>query len=423
MADYIKKVLPNGLRLLMVPLQQTDTVTALVLVEAGSAYEKKEQQGISHFLEHMCFKGTTKRPAAQKIAHELDSIGALSNAFTSQEYTGYYAKSAAVHLPKILDILSDIYCHSTFPKDEIEKEKGVVIEEINMYEDSPQDHIGNVFMELVYGHTPAGWNIAGTKETVRAFTREDLVDYHKKYYIPSATTLVVSGKFDPHSVEMTIKTLFTSDTFSTPIKKQHTDDEQNEPRFALVNRNTDQAHCIIGFRAFHHTDKRLRALKLVATLLGQGMSSRLFQKLREEMGVCYYVHASADAFTDHGLFTISVGCDTKRIHEVIEVILKECLRISKEFVEEIEFNKAKEYVIGIMKLGLESSDEYATYYGIQEVMRRELKTLATIEQEIRALTKEEIREAASLVFVKETLNCAVIGPYTEKDSFFKTLVL
>ncbi len=141
------------------------------------------------------------------------------------------------------------------------------------------------------------------------------------------------------------------------------------------------------------------------------------------MGVCYYVHASVDAFTDHGLFTISVGCDTKRTHEVIEVILKECLRISKEFVEEIEFNKAKEYVIGIMKLGLESSDEHATYYGIQEVMRRELKTLATIEQEIRALTKEEIREAASLVFVKETLNCAVIGPYTEKDSFFKTLVL
>src|SRR5574343_451344 len=188
---FSKKVLKNGLRVITVPMKENPTTTVLVLVEAGSKYEEKRVNGISHFLEHMCFKGTTKRQKAIDISKELDAIGSQYNAFTAQEYTGYYAKSDAKHFKKIFDVVSDIYLNSTFPEAELEKEKGVIIEEINMYEDLPPRHVQDMVMEILYGDQPAGWNIAGVKENILNMKREDFVQYKQAHYVPSATTLVV----------------------------------------------------------------------------------------------------------------------------------------------------------------------------------------------------------------------------------------
>ena len=192
--EYKKTILKNGLRVITVPMKDNPTVTVLVLVETGSKYETKAKNGISHFLEHMCFKGTAKRPTAQAISSELDGLGSSYNAFTSQEYTGYYAKSSANHFKKIFDVVSDIYLNSAFPAAEIEKEKGVIVEEINMYEDMPHRHVHDLFASLLYGDTPAGWNIAGTRDNVRAMKREDFVQYHQAHYVPKATTVIIAGK-------------------------------------------------------------------------------------------------------------------------------------------------------------------------------------------------------------------------------------
>ncbi len=191
---FSKKILKNGLRVVTVPMKDNPTVTVLVLVEAGSKYEEKKSNGISHFLEHMCFKGTIKRPKAIDISKELDSLGSQYNAFTAQEYTGYYAKSDARHFRQIFNIVSDIYLNSTFPEAEIEKEKGVIIEEINMYEDVPQRHVQDLFMKLLYGDQPAGWNIAGEKKNILNMKRDNFVNYHKKHYLPEATVLIVAGQ-------------------------------------------------------------------------------------------------------------------------------------------------------------------------------------------------------------------------------------
>ncbi len=205
---FSKKVLHNGLRVITVPMQDNPTVTVLVLVEAGSKYENKKNNGISHFLEHMCFKGTTKRPKAVDISKELDSIGSQYNAFTAQEYTGYYAKSDAKNFKQILDIVSDVYLNSTFPDTEIQKEKGVIIEEINMYEDMPSRHVQDLFMKLLYGDQPAGWNIAGEKQNILEMKREDFVDYKKNHYLPEATVIIVAGKVSEREVMNEVNKIF-----------------------------------------------------------------------------------------------------------------------------------------------------------------------------------------------------------------------
>src|SRR3989344_2332681 len=205
---FSKKVLHNGLRVIIVPMKDNPTVTVLVLVEAGSKYEGKKNNGISHFLEHMCFKGTSKRPKAINISKELDALGSHYNAFTAQEYTGYYAKSDAKHFNKIFDIVSDIYLNSTFPEIEMEKEKGVIIEEINMYEDMPQRHVQDLIMKLLFGHQPAGWNVAGEKKNILNMRRDDFTSFKKKHYLPEASVIVVSGQVTEEEVMKEVNKVF-----------------------------------------------------------------------------------------------------------------------------------------------------------------------------------------------------------------------
>jgi predicted Zn-dependent peptidase len=414
---FSKKILKNGLRVVTVPMKDNPTVTVLVLVEAGSKYETIKVNGISHFLEHMCFKGTIKRPKAIDISKELDAIGSQYNAFTAQEYTGYYAKSDAKHFKKIFDIVSDIYLNSTFPDGEMQKEKGVIIEEINMYEDLPMRHVQDLMMKLLYGNQPAGWNIAGEKKNILRMKRDNFVVYKKAHYVPEATTIVVAGQVAEQEVLKEVQKVFSGIKHARKSKKLKVIEKQDKPKILVQFKKTDQTHFVLGVRTYDLFSKKNTALAVLGGVLGGGMSSRLFQKLREEMGVGYYVHASDDAYTDHGFFQISAGVDNKRIEEVIEAVLEECRKLKRELVSKEELEKVKECLIGNMKLSLESSDDIANFYGGQELLKREIKSAEEKAREIRKISAKEIKNLANDIFKDNKLNLALIGPFKEKIKF------
>jgi len=393
----------------------------LVLVSTGSKYETKRVNGISHFLEHMCFKGTAKRPKAIDISKELDALGSQYNAFTAQEYTGYYAKSDAKHFRKIFDVVSDVYLNSTFPDAEIEKEKGVIIEEINMYEDTPARHVQDLFMKLLYGDTPAGWNIAGEKENILKMKRDDFVTYKNKHYVPEATVLVVAGQVKEADVLKEVKKVFGVVKPEKKDRKIKVVDKQTKPEVLVSFKKTDQTHFVLGVRSYDLFSKKNSALTVLGGILGGGMSSRLFQKLREEMGVGYYVRAYNDTYTDHGAFQISAGVDNKRINEVIDAVLIECKKLKEEKVSDEELNKVKEFLIGNTKLSLESSDDIANFYGGQELLREEIKNLEEKTKEIRKVTTKEVQDIARAIFIDKNLNLALIGPFKEKADFTNLL--
>jgi predicted Zn-dependent peptidase len=416
-----KKTYKNGLRVVTVPMKDNPTVTVLVLVGTGSNYETKEINGISHFLEHMCFKGTIKRPNAQSISRELDGLGCQYNAFTDHEMTGYYAKGDAKNFKQIFDVVSDIYLNSTFPEAEMEKEKGVIVEEINMYEDMPQRHVSDLFEQVLYGDQPAGWNIAGTKENIYKMVRDNFVNYKGSHYVASNTLIVVSGNIESGEVYKEVDKYFKNIKETKKVKKIKTKDEQNEPNILLKYKETDQTHFILGVRTFSLFDKRNMVMALLGGVLGAGMSSRLFNKLREEMGVAYYVRSHNDASLDHGAFQISAGVNNARTKEVIIEILKECNNLVNKKVSDEELNKVKSFIIGNMKMSLESTDDVASFYGMQELMKNEIKTLEEKIKEIKKVTSMDIQKMAKIIFKTKNLNLAMIGPFKDSKEFKQVL--
>lgn len=405
-----KTVLANGLRVITIPKKDDLATTFLVLVEAGSKYETKPQSGVSHFLEHMCFKGTKKRPSALHIAGELDGLGAEYNAFTSQEYTGYFAKVEAHKIDAALDIVSDLYLNPRFDAKEIAKEKGVVIEELNMYEDQPMKKINDHFMELLYGDQPAGWDVGGTKEVVRALSKEGLEAYRAAHYLPQATVVVVAGAFDEAEMLAKIEAAFGAMPQAAKAGKLPVTESQDAPKSIFIPKKVDQTHVMVGCRAFSGLDSRRFALEVLSDILGGGMSSRLFQKVREELAAGYYVRASADLFTDHGFLAVNAGVDRERTNEVIAAILAEMKRLAEEAVSGEELERAKNHLIGRIILGLEASDELASFYGVQEICGEPVISPAELIAEIGRVTPEAVQEVAREIFTNERLNLAVIGP-------------
>lgn len=418
---FNKTTLTNGLKVITIPMEDNPAVTVLVMVETGSKYEKKETSGLSHFLEHMIFKGTPKRPKAIDISVELESIGAQYNAFTSQEYTGYYAKVSKEHVDTAIDVVSDIYLHPLLNEKEIEKEKGVIVEEIRMYQDLPNRHVQDLFMRLVYGDQPAGWNIAGNEATVKSFNRNDFVKYVDEHYVAESTTVVVSGSFDEKDIIKKLEKSFSDISKKKNLPKVSVTESQTKPQISLKYKETDQAHIILGVRSFDAKSEYDSVLTVLSTLLGGGMSSRLFQKLREEMGVGYYIRANHDAYTDHGLFTISTGIDTSRIDEVIKTLISECNKIIREDISEEELKKVKDYIAGSFVLGLETSDSRAEYLAISHILKGRIDAPEVEIEKIKKVTVKDIKEIAKKIFVDEKLNMAIIGPYKDKDRFEKIL--
>jgi predicted Zn-dependent peptidase len=414
---FNKTTLKNGLRVIAAPMSDNPSVTVLVMDEAGSKYETKKESGLSHFLEHMVFKGTAKRPKAIDISRELDGIGAHHNAFTAQEFTGYYAKADVKHTDKILDIISDIYLNPLFDAKEMEKEKGVIVEEIRMYRDLPQRHVHDMFMELVYGNQPVGWNIAGTEETVKSFTRDALVSYRKNHYVSGATTVIVAGSFDEKEILAKIEKAFGSISTSPMKGKLKVWESQKIPQIKTLFKETDQTHLVIGVRTFPIKDKRIPAIDVLSTILGRGMSSRLFSKMRDQLGICYYVKTEHDPFTDHGLLTISAGVDNTRVKEAVKGILGECERFKIELVSDAELKKAKDYIAGTTMLELETSDARAEFCGFQEILKKEIESPEEIIKKIQKITAADVRKLAREIFVNKSLNMALIGRFKNKSSF------
>lgn len=414
MQKAIKKTFKNGLRVVTVPMKDNPTVTVLVLVGTGSDYETKEINGISHFLEHMCFKGTEKRPTAQVISHELDSLGCQYNAFTSHEMTGYYTKGDAKNFKQMFDVVSDIYLNSTFPEPEIEKEKGVIVEEINMYEDMPASHVQELFDRVLYGDQGAGWGITGPKENIYKMVRNNFVNYKNTHYVAENTLIVVAGNIKSDEVYKEANKYFKDIKTTSKIKKLKTKDIQSSPNVLIKHKETDQTHFVLGVRTFSMFDKRNMIISLLSGVLGAGMSSRLFSKLREEMGVAYYVRAYNDTSLDHGVFQISAGVNNARTEEVIKEILKECNLLINKKVNDEELNKVKSFLIGNMKLSLEATDDIANFYGGQELMKNEIKTLDEKIKEIKKVTASDIQKMAKTIFKTKNLNLAMVGPLKDE---------
>ncbi len=409
----IQKILPNGLRIVLAPQADAATATALVLVGTGSKYETKKENGLSHFLEHMYFKGTTLRPTAQHIAEDFDNLGAISNAFTGHEYTGYYAKGNPAHVGTFIDILSDIYLHSTFPDQEIEKEKGVIIEEINMNEDSPQHKVWDILFQELYGDQPAGWPISGLKENVMGFSRKDFIRYQKEHYTAGNTIVAVAGAFDPVKVQKQIKAAFATVNIATAHGPKKVTDTQKEPRLAVFKKDTDQAHMALSFRSIPLDHPDAPAVSLLSAILGGGMSARLFMLLREEMGAAYYVRAEQDGFVDHGVFSITAGIDKNRTEEIVVRIVQSLHDIKNTLVSDKELKKVKEFAVGMMRLGLESSDSVAGFYASQILLKKKYKTPEQLTKEYMKVTAEDIQRVAKKLFVAKNANLVFVGPFEQ----------
>lgn len=405
------------MRVVTVPMADNPSVTVLVMVEAGSKYETKEINGLSHFLEHMVFKGTPKRPKAIDISRELDSIGANYNAFTSQEFTGYYAKADKKHFDAILDIVSDMYLHPLFPEAEIQKEKGVIIEEIRMYNDLPQRKVQEDFSALLFGDQPAGWSVLGPEENIRAFSRENFIKYRASHYVASATTVVVAGNINEKDTLEKIQKAFAEVSIGAKEGKKPVVENQKKQEIKTIFKDTDQTHIVIGMRTFSLFDVRMPAMLVLSTLLGSGMSSRLFSKMRDELGICYYVGASHDVSTDHGNIAISAGVDNSRVEQGIKGILSECVRLKNEKVSPEELKKVKEYIAGTTMLGLETSDARAEYYGFQELLKKKVENPEEMIQKVQKITAEDIQDLAREFFTNEKLNMAVLGKFKDPAIF------
>ncbi len=418
---FTKTILKNGLRILLVPRPANPAATVLLLVEAGSEYESKKINGISHFLEHLVFKGTVNRPKPGDISRELEALGAEYNAFTAQEYTMYYAKAERHKLGRIIDLVSDMYLNPIFNPEEIEKERGVVIEEINLYEDTPTRRVHELFGTLLYGDQPAGWDIAGEKKIVRGLKREDFLAYRSRFYVPSGTVIVVSGSFDKKAVLDQIKKLFGKLPKRPKIKKARTVERQSGPRLLLKFKELQQSHLILGVRAWDIFDPRRYALRVLAEVLGGGMSSRLFVRVREELGAAYYVRTDEEFLLDHGYMAVAAGSDTKKVEEVIKAILGELNKLKYQLVPPDELQKAKDHMIGSMILGLETSDDLAGFYGGQEILMKKPVGVEEVVRRVNAVTAEDIRNAARELFTDRRLNLAIIGPYRNPKPFRKIL--
>ncbi|MDO8504615.1 MAG: pitrilysin family protein [Candidatus Liptonbacteria bacterium] len=418
----VKKIkLPNGLRVLFVPQKAGLTSTVLVLVEAGSEYETKDINGLSHFLEHMCFKGTAKRPEFGAIAQELDALGAEYNAFTGQEYTGYWAKVEKRKFPDILELISDLYLNPIFNPEEIEKERGVVTEELNMYEDTPMRKVQDLFNELLHGDQPAGWDVGGRKEVIQRLLREDFIKYRNKHYVASKTIVIISGNFNRKLATRRIKEYFGGLPKAVKAKKIKTKLGQRHARTLAKFKESEQGHLVIGVPAFNVFDDRRVVLSVLANVLGGGMSSRLFRKVRDELGAAYYIRAETESALDHGNLAVSAGVAHPKTEEVIKAIIAEFKRLRDEPVPKKELQKAKDHLTAGLVLGLETSDQLASFYGGQEVLKGSFVSPEEFVRKVQAVTAEEIRKVAKLIFKKEKLNLAVIGPYRDEAKLKKLL--
>jgi predicted Zn-dependent peptidase len=423
--NYQKKILENGLRIVSVPLDNLESVTLTVWVRTGSRNENKKISGLSHFLEHMAFKGGKKYTSAKAVSETIDAIGGEFNAGTSKEWTNFYVRTRAKNLKIAFDVLADMLLKPLLKEDDIKREKGVILEEIAMYEDTPMMKIGDVFEQLIFAGHSLAWDISGTKESVKKIKRNDFLRYRKRYFYSENMLITVAGGIKEDEVLALSKKYFNKLKIKNEklkIKEFRTKQRSSQVRLRY-KKNSEQAHLILGFLGSRMGNQDRFAEAVLTTILGRGMSSRMFTEVREKRGLAYAIKTSQGKYTDAGYLATYAGVDLGKIEEAIKVILDQHYGLASEEykISKKELNKAKEYLKGHLALSLEDTREINNFIGIKELLLGKIETQKQIFEGIDKVTVDDLLKVAKKYFVPERLNLAIIGPYKNQEKFEKLL--
>jgi predicted Zn-dependent peptidase len=419
-SGFKKTVLDNGIRIVTKQIPHARSVTSGVWVNVGARDEKGEEGGLSHFIEHMIFKGTTRRTALD-IAKEFDAIGGQCNAFTSKENTCYYAKVMDTHVDTMMDLLSDIFLNSVFDPDEVERERQVILQEIKMVEDTPDEHIHILLVQGVWGNHPIGRSILGTHETVNRFDADTIKEYFSRAYQPERIVIAAAGNIDHEPFSESIARTFEV------VRKGNSFPERTKPTMDWVAntypKKLEQVHICLGTRGVHATDPKRHACALLNVVLGGNMSSRLFQEIRERRGLAYAVYSFVSSYSDTGLLGVYVGVDKANTDQVISLIMKEMKRLKDTPIDDSELINAKEHLKGGIYLAAESTDNQMTRLAHNEITFGRYVSLDELTRNIEAVTAEEIMALADEIFKDEAVTLAVLGPIDGDASYQQTVNL
>ncbi|PIR97082.1 MAG: hypothetical protein COT91_03185 [Candidatus Doudnabacteria bacterium CG10_big_fil_rev_8_21_14_0_10_41_10] len=419
---YTKQVLKNGITVLKVPMKDSESVLVNFFVKTGSRNEPKKLRGMSHFLEHLLFKGTKKYPNAKILSSTVEAIGADYNAATSKEYTLYYIKAAAKYLPLIFDVLSDMLQNPKLDPKEIEREKGVIVEEMNMYRDTPMRHIGNVLEEHMWPNSDLGAEIIGDEKTVARTKREHLMRYIASNYKNKNLTLSIAGKYDDKKLNDLLKKYWSKGNLGKAPKYSSAPTLKKGPKVKIVEKKTQQAHLALGFYGFDYNNKDNYILKVLSNILGGGMSSRLFTEIRERRGLAYYVRMGEEHFQDTGSVVITAGLRLEKLEEAIKVISEELRKIKNTKVSPEELKKAKENMKGRMTLSLEDTESRMEWYLGQIAFQKKIMTPKESFAKVDKVTATQLQKLARKLFKKNNYKLAVIGPYKGKEKKLEKLI-
>ena len=424
---YQKLTLKNGLPVLLAPKKDSKSVVIFLIYKVGSRYEKtKKIYGISHFIEHLMFKGTKKRPSTLALSKELDSIGADYNAYTAKDHTAYHIKANAENMEIACEIMSDMINNSLFDKSKLEQEKGVILEEIKMYEDQPIQYAEMLFEEQIFSGSDLEHNIAGTRESVKGISRADIIDYLQKFYAPQNAILVIAGKIEPN-INKILNQYFVRQSFGQKFLKQAEFKpliiKQKQPQAILSPKQTNQAHIALGFPAYAYNHPKLYAFYVLATILGGNMSSRLFIDVREKEGLCYYIRAQADVYEDTGDLLIRAGLDINKLDKGLKIISRDLKAIKEKGITSEELLKAKKFLKGRLILQLEELNDLAEFYGREFILTQKMMTPEQKINKILAVSKKEVDQVAREILNKSKLNFAMVSPFKDKNKFIKLINL
>jgi len=419
---YQKTTLDNGLRIITAVMPHTQAVCVSFFIGVGSRYETEAQAGISHFIEHLLFKGTPKRPTARAISEAVEGVGGILNGGTDKELTVYWCKAAQSHLHLVLDVLSDVLLHSRFDPQEIEKERRVIIEEINMSKDSPAQQVHMLIDELLWPNHPLGRDIAGSKESVAGITRDMMLDYLANQYLPGNTVVAIAGNIQHQEVITAINQTLGDWTTRRSQSGYVACREQIAQRLIIETRDTEQVHLCLALPGLSLLHPKRFTLDLLNIILGEGMSSRLFTEIRDRLGLAYSIHSYVDHLFDTGSVIIYAGVELKNLKAVIDAILEQLHRLT-EIVPESELSKAKELSKGRLLLRMEDSRNVAGWMGGQEILTKRILSINQVESIIDAITAEELKQVAQELIVASRLRLAVVGPITGDEPLEELLKL
>jgi len=417
MVMYDKSMLDNGLRVITSTMPHSRSVCLAILIGTGSCYESEEEAGISHFAEHLFFKGTQRRPTSKEITQDIEGVGGIINGATDKELTIYWCKVATPHFPIAIDVLSDLLLNSRFDSKEIERERRIISEEINMNMDLPQQRIGVLIDELLWPEQPLGREIIGYRETISSITREQILNYVARRYIPNNTVVSIAGNIHHEEAVAQIETLFNKWTDGKLTTDYITNDKQTEAKLRIEPRDIEQAHLCIAVHGFPRSHPQRFTLDLLNTVLGGGMSSRLFTEIRENRGLAYDINSYTEHFLKSGSFAIYAGVDPQKIETAVAAILDELSKIKQRILAN-ELIRAKELSKGRLYLRFEDSQNVALWYGSQEILMREILDIDDVISIVDAITIDELKEVAEEIITDSRLNLALTGP-VKRDNLFK----